>query len=115
MSLLSDVLERSKQTLSHSLAEATFKYPQKSGSPSISEGITAASVTRCSLVFFERRAPRRANKPSRSLPRETCRLDTSRSPIRREANCDVPPCSLAEQRKISVLPQFSTIVCASLP
>jgi hypothetical protein len=33
--------------------------------------------------------------------------------MRREANCAVPPPSLAEQRKISVLPQFSTMVGAS--
>ena len=38
---------------------------------------------------------------------------TSRCPMRRDANCEVPPCSLPEQRRISVLPQFSTIVCAS--
>jgi hypothetical protein len=29
-----------------------------------------------------------------------------------EANSDVPPRSLAEQRKIKVLPQFSTMVSA---
>jgi len=38
---------------------------------------------------------------------------TSRVPIRREANSEVPPSSLAEQRRIKVVLQFSTMVCAS--
>jgi hypothetical protein len=37
---------------------------------------------------------------------------TSRWPMSFEANSEVPPCSLAEQRKITVVPQFSTIVSA---
>jgi hypothetical protein len=38
---------------------------------------------------------------------------TSRCPMSFEANSDVPPCSLAEQRRMSVLPQFSTMVSAT--
>jgi hypothetical protein len=38
---------------------------------------------------------------------------TSRWPMSLEANSEVPPCSLAEQRKMTVLAQFSTIACAA--
>src|SRR3984893_1846306 len=89
--------------------DAALRYPVRSGSCSSSEGSTAISVTRCSLTLVERRAPRAANQLSRSRPREVCRRITSRSPMRREANCEVPPCSLPAQRRINVLPQFSTI------
>jgi hypothetical protein len=37
---------------------------------------------------------------------------TSRWPMSLDANSEVPPCSLVEQRKTTVLPQFSTIACA---
>src|SRR5882672_7644064 len=95
-------------TRSQTGEDAALRYPVRSGSCSSSEGSTAISVTRCSLTLVERRAPRAVNQLSRSRPREVCRRITSRSPMRREANCDVPPCSLPEQRRISVLPQFST-------
>jgi pimeloyl-ACP methyl ester carboxylesterase len=87
--------------------EASFRYPDRSGSCSISLGSTAASVTCCSLVVLE----------DSQLPawreRVSWTRTISRSPIKRLANLAVPPCSLAEQRRISVLPQFSTMVCAS--
>jgi hypothetical protein len=40
---------------------------------------------------------------------DSLRCTTSRWPMSLEANCDVPPFSLAEHRKIGVFPQFSTI------
>ena len=64
-------------------------------------------------MLRERRAPRLKKADSRSLPREIWRLSTSRSPISREANCEVPPFSLAEQRRTRLFPQFSTSVWAS--
>jgi len=61
------------------------------------------------VTLRERRALRAKMALSRSLPREIWRLRISRSPIKREANCDVPPFSLPEHRRISVLLQFSTM------
>src|SRR5882672_1638518 len=102
-----------KYTLRQAGQDADLKYPHRSGSCSICEAITAVSVTCCSLTFFDRRALGAKKVPSRSLPRDVCRLTTSRSPINRDANCEVPPFSLPAQRKISVFPQFSTMVWAS--
>jgi hypothetical protein len=39
----------------------------------------------------------------------------SRWPMRREANCDVPPCSLAKQRRMNEFPQFSTRDAIGVP
>ncbi len=64
---------------------------------------------RCSL---------RVSEPNHSPQRrfvETVVRMTSRSPMSCEANLAVPPPSLAEALKITVFPQFSTIVCASPP
>src|SRR3989440_7891205 len=102
-----------KLTRSHTGGAAVFRDPLRVGSCSSSAGSTAVSMTCCSLTLLERRASRALRKPARSCPREACRRTTSRSPIRREANCEGPPCSLPEQRRMSVFPQFSTRVCAS--
>jgi len=69
----------------------------------------------CSVMLRERRAPRSESALSRSLPRDTWRLRISRSPIRRDANCDVPPFSLPEQRKIRVFPQYAAAAEFSQP
>jgi hypothetical protein len=64
----------------------------------------AGSMDRCSLVVVEG-----SHSPGRRVSdRLVCR--TSRWPMSLEANCEVPPCSLAEQRRMSELPQFSTIL-----
>src|SRR5260370_18622509 len=105
--------QRVKATRNHSLEDAVLRYPVKSGSCSSSDGMTAASVTCCSLTLVERREPRAAKNPSRSRPREVCLRMISRSPMSREAKCDVPPFSLPEHRRLSGLLQFSPIVCAS--
>src|SRR5205823_246649 len=108
-----------KLTRSHTGDAAVFRYPLRFGSCSSSAGSTAVSMTCCSLTLLERRAPRALRKPARSCPREACRRTTSRSPIRREANCEVPPCSLPEQRRMSrlvcraVAPVRNGELCAS--
>src|ERR1700678_995991 len=70
--------------------------------------MSAASVAYCSLLWVDWRVPRRPNAPSRSRPCVVCQRRTSRSPIRREAKCEVPPFSPPEHRRINVLLQFST-------
>ncbi len=79
----------------------------RSGSCSICDGSTAGSTLKCSLCEIEP-----MSSVGRRL-RDTVVRNTSRSPISCEANRAVPPPSLAEQRRIRVLPQFSTMVCAS--
>jgi len=69
--------------------------------------MTPASTPVCSVWVIDEK-----NSVGRR-ERELVTRVTSRSPIRREANCEVPPCSLPEHLRINVLPQFSTIVCAS--
>jgi len=54
----------------------------------------------------------RLRKPPPSLV-VMCSRAISRSPMGRLAKRAVPPFSEAEQRRIRVLPQFSTIICAS--
>ena len=67
----------------------------------------AGSMVRCSLLVVEA-----CHSPGRRVSdRVVC--TTSRWPMSLEANCDVPPCSLAEQRSIKEFPQFSTIVSAA--
>jgi hypothetical protein len=67
----------------------------------------AASMVRCSLVVVEC-----SHSPGRRVSdRVVCTI--SRWPMSLEANCDVPPCSLAEQRRMSEFPQFSTMVSAA--
>jgi hypothetical protein len=69
--------------------------------------MTAGSIFRCSLIVVDE---------SHSVGRlEVDRVwcITSRWPMSLEANSEVPPRSLAEQRRISVLPQFSTMVSAA--
>ena len=89
-------------TRNHTGDAAVLRYPARSGSCSISAGNTAASTICCRVTLVERRAPRSASQLSRSCAREVCRRTTSRSPIRREANCEVPPCSLPEHLRIKV-------------
>ena len=69
--------------------------------------MTAASTPCCSLCVTD------DSSSVARREREVCTRSTSRSPIRREANCEVPPCSLPEHLQDQLLPQFSTIVCAS--
>ena len=58
----------------------------------------AGSILRCSLVVVDA-----LKSPGRRVSdRLVC--TTSRWPISLEANCDVPPCSLAEQRRMKVFP-----------
>ena len=88
--------------------EASFRKQVKSGRRSISEAITAGSILSCWLVVVGE--SQRMNPPV---------LDfvvwmTSRWPMSFEANSEVPPCSLAEQRKMKVLEQFSAMVPAAL-
>src|SRR2546429_1773505 len=64
--------------------------------------MTAASTPRCSECVIA------GSTSSARRERERVTRTTSRSPMRREANCEVPPCSLPEQRRISVFPQYST-------
>jgi len=71
---------------------------------SIADGNTTGSVTWCLLVVPE------ACYSLGRREREDCSRTTSRSPIRRLARRAVPPCSDALDRRISVLPQFSTIL-----
>ena len=87
--------------------EATLRYPARSGNRSISEAMTAGSMLRCSLVVVD------GHHCEGCRVFDCVRCTTSRCPISREANCDVPPFSLAEHRKISVLAQFSTMVSAT--
>ena len=87
--------------------EANFKNPSRSGNRSISDAITAGSIFTCSLEVVDV-----LHSPGRRV------LDcvvcvTSRCPMSFDANSEVPPRSLAEHLKISVLPQFSTIVSAT--
>ena len=65
--------------------------------------MTADSTLRCSARVTE------GNISVARREREIAVRTTSRSPMRREAKREVPPLSLAEQRRISVLPQFSTM------
>src|ERR1700742_2997642 len=88
-------------------SEAYFKYPVRSGSCSTCEGSTADSTVKCRL---------RETEPITSVARrlvDSVVRSTSLSPMSSEANRAVPPPSLAEQRSIKELEQFSTIVCAS--
>jgi hypothetical protein len=90
-------------TLCQSGSEASLKKPCRSGRRSISEGMMAGSILIDSLVVVEAlQAP-----GLRVLDRVV--WSTSRWPMSFDANSEVPPCSLAEQRKMTVLPQFSTI------
>ena len=94
-------------TLCQSGSEASLRKPCRSGRRSISEGMMAGSILIDSLVVVEAlQAP-----GLRVLDRVV--WSTSRWPMSLEANSEVPPCSLAEQRKITVLPEFSTIACAA--
>src|ERR1700722_13498178 len=97
-------------TLLHSGCDANFRYPCKSGSCSISDGRTAGSVTCWRLLLVE--AWPRLKKPPPSFV-VMCSRVISRSPISLLAKRAVPPPSDAEHLRIKVLPQFSTIVCAS--
>jgi hypothetical protein len=67
----------------------------------------AGSIRSCSLVVTDERHW----SGLRVLEDVVCR--TSRWPMSFEANSEVPPCSLAEQRRMRVLPQFSTMVSAA--
>ena len=90
----------------HCGCEGNFRNPTKSGSCSISEAITASSVKSWSLtvcVFPKKRQPVRLV--------DFCFRTIWRWPISLEANSAVPPRSLAEQRRIRVQPQFSTMLC----
>ena len=72
---------------------------------SISEAITASSVETWSVtvrVFLKRWLLGRLI--------ECCLRMIWRLPINREANSAVPPCSLAEQRRMRVFPQFSVML-----
>ena len=85
---------------------ASFRNPSRSGNRSISEAITAGSIFRCWLLVVDD-----LHSPDlRVLENVVWR--TSRCPMSFEANSAVPPCSLAEHRRIKVLPQFSTMVSA---
>src|SRR5262252_4345459 len=96
-------------TRNHTGDAAVLRNPLRSGNCSISAASTAVSMVCCRLKVVDRRALPAPNQPPRSCARATCRRTTSRSPMRREANCEVPPCSLPEQRRIRVFPQFSMI------
>jgi hypothetical protein len=69
--------------------------------------MTAGSMLKCSLDVDEP-----SISPCRRLCESVLRA-ISRCPINVEANRDVPPPSLEEQRSIKELPQFSIIVCAA--
>jgi hypothetical protein len=72
-------------TFIHWGREASLRYPDRSGSCSISAGRTAGSVLWCWFVVVEVRVmPRKA--PSRLTVCERCVRTISRSPIKREAN-----------------------------
>ena len=98
-------------TLSHCGWEVSLRNPVRSGCCSISDAIAASSIACCSLVVGDLWfAPK---KPNERVLEVCCRI-TSLLPMSRGANSAVPPRSLAEQRKITVVPQFSTMVCASV-
>lgn len=67
----------------------------------------AGSIFTCALLVVVRVSQ---SVDFRLVECVVCR--TSRWPMSLEASSDVPPRSLAEQRRINVLPQFSTIVSA---
>src|ERR1019366_6467814 len=94
-----DVRGGCKATRNQCSREANLRYPARSGNCSISESITAGSMLNCWL---------RVTEPSICVHRrllDSVVRTTSRCPISVEANRDVPPPSLAEHRRISVLPQ----------
>ena len=69
--------------------------------------MTAGSIFRCSLIVVDE---------SHSVGRLEVDLVlcmTSRCPMSFDAKSEVPPRSLAEQRRMRVLPVFSTIVSAA--
>lgn len=88
--------------------EASLREPARSGRRSISEAMTAYSVLICWLVVIEERQSHQLLWVLDSVV-----WTTSRWPMSLEANSEVPPCSLAEQRRMYVLPQFSTMVSAT--
>lgn len=95
-----------RHTRFQSEAEASFRNPQRSGSCSISEAMTAGSILTCWLVVW-------VGSHSLGLrDRDWVVCRTSRCPMSLDANSDVPPRSLAEHRRMNVLPQFSTRVSA---
>src|ERR1700722_4606788 len=91
-------------TYSQSGIEANLRNPSKSASRSISDAMMAGSILRCSLVVLDE------NQCPGCQVFDWLKCTTCRWPMSLEANCDVPPCSLAEHRSIRLLPQFSTIV-----
>jgi hypothetical protein len=76
----------------------------RSGRRSISDAITAGSIFSCSLLVVDDNQ----SVGLRVLERVVC--TTSRWPMSFDANSEVPPRSLAEHRRMSVLLQFSTYV-----
>ena len=94
-------------SLCQSGSEASLRKPCRSGRRSISEAMIAGSILIDSLVVVE------ALQAPGLRVLDLVVWSTSRWPMSLEANSEVPPCSLAEQRKITVLPEFSTIACAA--
>ncbi len=88
-------------------SEANFKKPSRSGRRSISEAMTAGSMLTCSLIVVERR-----HSPGlRDVDRVV--WVTSRWPMSLETNSDVPPCSLAEQRRMSAGDRTAVLTAGS--
>ena len=87
---------------------ASLRNPARSGKRSISEAKTAGSIFRCWLDVVED-----LHSPDRRVL-ESVVWRTSRCPMSFDANSEVPPSSLAEQRNMTVVPQFSTMVWAVL-
>ena len=94
---------RSKTLYSLTSNALTESFPDKGGQD---RGLGDVPIADASEVES---CPDREKMLPRLRPREYSARAISRPPIRFDAKREVPPCSLPEQRRISVLPQFSTM------